>query len=234
MKAFLDNVTLPSLNTLEIKNRRAATILLSSDIGWPVETFRFLIQRSECELRRLVIVHVPMSNRTLISILECVSDTVEELIIEEPTERCFSSGKNDPLNALSSITDRLVERLHSGVSTKAVALTRQDRDQDSLTSSIRGALLPILRHLELSCKGKLSELSLANFLKMIQSRCRRESASVDSDAGPVPAKLDLKVILLYVSMHSSDELEEVNRKLEDMGFRSQMGVDIKIVQQSDP
>jgi hypothetical protein len=236
MKAFFDNVTLPSLNTLEIKNQLPDSPVPPSDIGWPVEAFGSLIERSRCELRKLKILHIPMSDGTLISILECVSETMEELIIKEPTKWCFSSGNNDPSYTSSSITDRLVERLHLGVSTKALALTEHDRDQDSLiTSSVGGALLPALRHLELSCIGKPCDLSLIKFLKMIQSRCRRESTFVDSGAASAPSKLSLTVILIYVSVHPSDELEEVNRKLEeDMSLKPPvgLGVDIKIIQQS--
>jgi hypothetical protein len=182
MKAFFDNTTLPSLHTLELRDmpphrdRQAPP----SDIRWPVEAFRSLIQRSECGLKRLVIVRAPMSDRTLISILECVSGMVEQLIVKEPTKKCSPNRGNEPLYGLSSITDRLVERLHVGVSTTALRapLAEQDRIQDSSTSDLDSpsggdTLLPALRHLELSCKGKPSELNLVKFVKMIQSRCPR-------------------------------------------------------------
>jgi hypothetical protein len=251
VKAVFENITLPSLNILRI-NQRPYQQAPSSDAGWPVEAFRSLVQRSKFELRKLTLVHVPMSDVTLISILECVPDTVEELIIREPTKKCFLTGVND-LYGLSSITDRLVERLHVGVSWAPSA--EQDRIQDSstfdsdLSSSGGGALLPALRHLELSCKGKPSELHLVKFVKMVQSRCPRgpearvPTVGMDSDAAAfenpaqilaAPPNSTLKAVSLYVSMQSDKELKAANRMLEeDLGYKLPAELDVKIVQQAD-
>jgi hypothetical protein len=247
MKAFLDSVTLTSLQTLEIKDIQYPYLQVPSpDIGWPVEAFRSLIQRSRCALRRLLIVRVPMSDTTLISILECVSDTLEELTVREPPKQSFPDGENEPLYGLSSITDRLVERL-------AGWHLDDKSSSDSVSVGSPGPLLPALHRLDLSCKGKPSEFNLAKFLKMVQLRCPPEprhggGVGIDSNALtavsadsavrtlPAPSTLALKTVLLHISMQPSEEVEGVNQKLEsdDMSFKLPAGVDIKIVQQPDP
>jgi hypothetical protein len=181
METFLDSVTLKSLQTLEIKDIQYPYLQVPSpDIGWPVEAFRSLVQRSKCALRRLLIVRVPMSDTTLISILECVSDTLEELTVREPPKQCFPDGEKEPLYGLSSITDRLVERL-------AGQHPHDKSSSDSVSVGSPGPLLPALRRLDLSCKGKPSEFNLAMFLKMVQLRCQAEphhsdGVGIDSNA----------------------------------------------------
>jgi hypothetical protein len=177
MRVLFNSVTLPHLDTFELEGWSQGYLSDEPEIAdqWPLPAFRSFVERSQCELRRLMITQVLMSDDMVISILECVSATLQVLIVEEPSEycSCFSHRRKA---RLTSITDRLIDRLYLRDTTTTVSLWAPGASnywpEYKQHNTPSAGLLPLLTHLEFSCRGEPKELNLVKFIGMIQSRIK--------------------------------------------------------------
>jgi hypothetical protein len=153
---------------------------------WPIAAFSSFVHRSNCRLRTLEIWYVPLSDNSLLHILEELP-ALTYLVIVEPYRDMFgyhARGAYPPYRKealkISAVTNRLLNRLHV----------------DS-----NDPFLKNLRELYFIAKGKKEELCMLKFQDMIQSRWQNECVS------------SLRVVTLRLT---SRELEEtVQSDLQD-------------------
>jgi hypothetical protein len=160
MASCFEMLTAPRLEELIVSAEINGKYYNTPD--WPIAAFSSFVHRSNCRLRTLEISYVPLSDNSLLHILEELP-ALTYLSIAEPDRDvfgCYTGGTFLPYGKealkISAVTNRLLDRLHV----------------DS-----NDPFLKNLRELQFIAKGKKEELCMLKFQDMIQSRWQNECVS---------------------------------------------------------